>query len=197
MSELTYRAPQPLNTGIHEGVPGARFFDAHEEAVYCEIAPQDTGNVEISVSISDTHGYFMDLDQQDRAAAARLIAGEPAPEINSPHPPANAGRYIADITTQPGCPAANMNAFLTRVAWHVRNGIPANITDPEAGTAHISEVAPDGTPPRDTKEVRRHFRYKLVEGGEWHYHSSFRKTLEHGAKEVEVQRTFKSEWAKA
>lgn len=207
MSITKHRDPMPIQNDAPD--LGARFWDAHVEEAYIDVIPQDTGNVEITVGILDPEnpsaaedastsdrGYFVDLPLAHRQAVARLIAGAPAPDLSAPHPPRNAGRYIADIETLPGASAESMNAFLTRVAWHVRNGIPANILDAEAGTAHISEVTPDGEPPRATKEVRRHFRYKQPGDDEtWHYHSSFRKVLEEGGKNVEFQRTFKSEWA--
>jgi hypothetical protein len=191
------RRPEEITPGNPND--GFRFFDAHVYAAYLDAIPQDTGNVEITVGMeatdeSEGDGYFIDLKAEDREHLAEILAGETTPGLNRNATARNTGKFnIVVDTAMFNATPEGTDRLLQRIAWHIRNGIPGLITEPDGGQASVNEVS-DGEVPVRMKEVRRHFRYKTPGSNEWHYHSSFRTAQDQQGRNIQFQRTYKSDW---
>lgn len=189
-----YQAPEPTIDGRAHIYSDIQFSGSD-----MWVTPEDSGNLcfETHDDDANTDTTFV-LPARDRAALAlQLLDGVPG--IAKGTPVRNRAKYqvIVDTHTTFAEPTEDgIDRLLQRLAWHLRNGIPGKITEPEGGTFSINEVSEGEVPPR-MSETRRHFRYQLPGSEEWHYHSNFKKVQADGGTNIQFQRSYKSEWENA
>lgn len=173
------------------------YLDAEDTTVRLYVAPAaEDGLVDLSIGKTGHPTETFALDARDRVALAmQLLDG--VPDIAQGTPAKNQAKYqvIVDTTTHAAPTEAGIDRLLQRLAWHLRNGIPARVIEPEGGVFTLNEVSEGEVPPR-MSETRRHFRYHLPTDpdGDWHYHHNFKKITAEGGVDIEFQRTYKSEW---
>lgn len=189
-----YTAPAPLTDD-----EGTTYFDAEDDGTKLYTAEEpDNGDLVLTIwDDEEKRDTIFVVPARDRAQLAMaLLPGTPG--IKRGTPAQNKAKYqvVVDTHTVFGHPTEDgIDRLLQRLAWHLRNGIPAKVVEPEGGVFTINEVSEGEVPPR-MSETRRHFRYHLPTdpAGDWHYHHNFKKIQLEGGIDVEFQRTYKSEW---
>lgn len=195
-----HTAPEPRQLTGDEN--GFTYYDTEVAGSEMSVVEDslNPGGLNIEIHEQDAHGPSTDamflLPARDRMALAmQLLAGVPGVELSGA-PVKNPAKYqvIVDThTTFAESTPEGVNKLLQRLAWHLHNGIPAKVIEPEGGVFTINEVSEGEVPPR-MSETRRHFRYQVPGDTEWHYHSNFKKITAEGGQNIQFQRTYKSEW---
>lgn len=185
------------NAPQHDAAEGhTTYFDAEEAGMRMHVATGgDTDLADFTIG-REGHGHEMfALSARDRVALAmQLLDGVPGIELGTAvQNPAKYQVIVDTHTTFGDATPAGLDKLLQRLAWHLRQGIPAKVIEPEGGMFTVNEVSEGEVPPR-MSETRRHFRYQLPGSDEWHYHGNFKKITSDGGRNVQFQRTYKSDW---